>query len=180
MGSFERIEAFLALPIPLDDPPRDNPQAPSLDQNSAVEFREASMPAMPSGEIFLNKVDMSIQRDTMAIIIGPRHCGKSTLLRSIVDKRHVAEGQVNVARGSVAYCGQHVWLQHQSIRANIIGFAPFNQSWYEQVKRACLLSDDISNLPGMDDYVIALNGTDLSYAQRQRLVSIAVAVLFIF
>lgn len=170
-ASLATVENFLMLPDSLPNPPGDEPQAQHPQTTSIIEFREASLAATPAGEAILTDISVSITRGKMAIITGRQGSGKSTLMLSITSRTTVLEGELKVREQAVAYCGQNTWLQGQSIKDNIIGFEQFEETWYREVKAACLLVDDISNLPGGDDYVIASSGADLSEAQRQRLVS---------
>jgi ABC-type multidrug transport system fused ATPase/permease subunit len=47
-------------------------------------------------------------------------------------------------RNCVAYCAQSPWLEHLSIKDNILFGSPFDQERYNQVIEACALKPDLS------------------------------------
>lgn len=53
-------------------------------------------------------------------------------------------------RHAVSYAGQHPWLEHATIRDNILYGLPFNQSRYEAVLDACALRPDLKIFPAGD------------------------------
>ena len=55
------------------------------------------------------------------------------------------KGQVYLdkRRHAVSYAGQHPWLEHATIRDNILYGLPFNKARYEAVLDACALRPDL-------------------------------------
>lgn len=74
----------------------------------------------------------------------------------------------------MAYVGQHPWLQHGTLRENILWGEIFDESRYRKVIWACALHKDIEDLGG-DSIDIGENGSSLSGGQKAR-VALARAV----
>ncbi|KAL3955773.1 hypothetical protein ACCO45_011336 [Purpureocillium lilacinum] len=79
------------------------------------------------------------------------------------------------AAGRLSWCDQSPWILNQSIRDNIIGYFPVNETLYQQVIRACELERDLTQLPHGDLTVVGSKGLALSGGQKQR-VALARAV----
>lgn len=73
-----------------------------------------------------------------------------------------------------AYVAQQPWLQHGSIRENILWGEIFDESRYRRVIWACALHKDIEDLGG-DNIDIGEDGATLSGGQKAR-VALARAV----
>ena len=71
-------------------------------------------------------------------------------------------------RGSVAYCAQVPWIQHASLRENVLFESSFDAQRYADVIAACALADDILLLPNGDATEIGEKGVNLSGGQKQR------------
>ncbi|KAL6233931.1 hypothetical protein BDW75DRAFT_231562 [Aspergillus navahoensis] len=118
----------------------------------------------------LHEINLTINRG-ITMIIGPIGSGKSTLLESILGETLVASGHIEqISSGSIAYCSQTPWLQSQSIKANIIGASPIDETWYRTVISACGLEKDLSRLPRGDASAVGSSGLMLSGGQKQRIV----------
>lgn len=74
----------------------------------------------------------------------------------------------------MAYVAQQPWLQHGTMRENILWGEMFNESRYRKVIWACALHKDIEDLGG-DNVDIGENGSSLSGGQKAR-VALARAV----
>lgn len=74
----------------------------------------------------------------------------------------------------MAYVPQQSWLQHGTLRSNILWGELFNESRYRKVIFACALHKDIEDLGG-DNIDIGENGSALSGGQKAR-VALARAV----
>ncbi|KAL3428844.1 hypothetical protein BDV09DRAFT_190632 [Aspergillus tetrazonus] len=118
----------------------------------------------------LREISLTINHG-ITMITGPIGSGKSTLLESILGETLVTSGHADrVYRGSVAYCSQTPWLQSQSIKTNIVGGSPPDETWYRTVISACGLEKDVSRLPRGDATAVGNNGMTLSGGQKQRIV----------
>lgn len=84
-------------------------------------------------------------------------------------------GQVNLPKGlitsidastglyeGVAYTAQLPWLEHASIRNNILFGSPFEESRYEAVLDVCALRVDLKMFAGGDETEIGEKGISLS------------------
>lgn len=74
----------------------------------------------------------------------------------------------------MAYVAQQTWLQHGTMRENILWGQMFDESRYRKVIFACALHKDIEDLGG-DNIDIGESGCTLSGGQKAR-VSLARAV----
>ena len=64
---------------------------------------------------------------------------------------------------------QHTWLQHDSIRNNILFNLPFDKERYDQVVKSCELDKDFKYLVDGDLTEIGEQGVTLSGGQKQRI-----------
>jgi ATP-binding cassette, subfamily C (CFTR/MRP), member 1 len=104
------------------------------------------------------------------MVVGPISSGKSTLLKGILGETPICNGSVQILSDSIAFCDQIPWMTNETLRANIIGPAHFDSSWYTAVVRACALEEDLNHIEGGDQVVIGSNGLSLSGGQKQRVV----------
>ncbi|KAK0391440.1 hypothetical protein NLU13_0941 [Sarocladium strictum] len=123
----------------------------------------------------LKDINLKIPSGGLTMIRGPVASGKSTLLAAILGETPQADGNVTMNTTSVAYCDQTVWLQNQSIRANVIAYSPFDSAWYSSVIEAAALRHDIQSWPDGDETIVGSNGALLSGGQKRR-VAIARAL----
>ncbi|CDQ66482.1 unnamed protein product [Oncorhynchus mykiss] len=82
-------------------------------------------------------------------------------------------------RGGVVYvqgredgfglAAQEPWIQHATVRDNILFGRDYNSSFYQAVVEACALTDDINILPNGDRTEVGENGVNLSGGQKARL-----------
>uniref|UniRef100_A0A7N6ABQ1 ATP-binding cassette, sub-family C (CFTR/MRP), member 10 n=1 Tax=Anabas testudineus TaxID=64144 RepID=A0A7N6ABQ1_ANATE len=64
---------------------------------------------------------------------------------------------------------QEPWIQHASVRDNILFGKDYDPAFYQAVIEACALSDDLSILPNGDKTEVGENGVTLSGGQKARL-----------
>lgn len=76
---------------------------------------------------------------------------------------------------TISYCAQTPWLQHQSIKENILFGTPFDAARYADVLDACALRPDLKILEDGDETEIGARGISLSGGQKAR-VALARAV----
>lgn len=120
----------------------------------------------------LKSVSVSVFRSEFIVVLGPTGSGKSTLLQAILGEANVSAGSITIDEGRIAYCGQSPWIRNASIRDNIIGSTKecLDQEWYNSVIEACLLVQDMEQLPEGDLSPAGSNGANLSGGQKQRIV----------
>jgi ABC-type multidrug transport system fused ATPase/permease subunit len=122
------------------------------------------------------------------VIHGPSGSGKSLILASIIGEALVLEGSVIVPKqshnydaaeefdledwilpGSLAYCAQVTWIEHASIKDNILFGLQMIQDRYQAVLAASALQPDLEILPDGDLTEVGAQGINLSGGQRWRL-----------
>ena len=160
----------------------------SQNTRMAVSVHDACF-SWTADKMILDGVDISLERGQFAMIVGPVASGKSTLLKGLLGEVPVASGSITLLPGRLSWCDQSPWIlvrchynftgetrpdrsQNQSIRDNIIGYSPVNETLYQQVIRACELERDLTQLPHGDLTVVGSKGLALSGGQKQRVVSV--------
>lgn len=132
-----------------------------------------------TNKIVLKNINLDILSSSLTMVVGPVASGKSTLCKVLLGEIPEYQGQItmnhSIACPRVGYCDQTPYLSNASIRANIIGFSPFNQQRYTEVLKATLLEPDLAALPKGDATIIGSSGITLSGGQKQR-VSMARAL----
>ncbi|KAF7727930.1 hypothetical protein EC973_006818 [Apophysomyces ossiformis] len=132
----------------------------------------------------------------LSIICGVTGSGKSSFLNALLGEMDIVSGRVylpsktrkhlkdcptvdpvypSLYLDKVAYVAQQPFLQHASIRDNILFGLPFDRARYKKVLAQCALVKDLSLLADGDRTEIGEKGISLSGGQKQR-VSIARAV----
>lgn len=195
LGCFKRIEAYLLLEERLDsrvvidnhksrgsekdESEKDLSNCSTLETSQVanepciphapVVFWNASIAPPGKGPI-LKGVNISVAHSTLVMVLGRTGSGKSTFLRAIVGEANLTDGAIYIEQRQIAYCDQASWLKGLSIRENIIGERSYDADWYETVLNACLLIEDIRQLPHGDQTMSGDGGSNLSGGQRQRIV----------
>ncbi|KAI9025859.1 hypothetical protein CLU79DRAFT_813063 [Phycomyces nitens] len=132
----------------------------------------------------------------LSIVCGPTGSGKSSFLHALLGEMDIVSGCVylpsktklaletysvvdpenpSLFLNKVAYVAQQAYLQHASIRDNILFGQEFDPVRYKKVLSQCALVKDLSILPDGDRTEIGEKGISLSGGQKQR-VSLARAV----
>lgn len=179
-GCFKRIQEFLEQPE-REDPRtmRDSPEIAPFDETAdpgnpatwpLVEFVRATLAPSGTRTPILRNATFTLYPGTITLVNGPNGAGKSLLLQSILGETSLLNGFIYITTRLIAFCGQLVWLQNISIRDNIIGSLPYNETLFRKVIRCCLLDADIQALPDGENYIVGTGGMKLSGGQRQRVV----------
>ncbi|CAL1534987.1 unnamed protein product [Lymnaea stagnalis] len=110
-------------------------------------------------------------------IVGKVGSGKSSLFSAIIGEMRKKQGEITVhdLDEGFAYVGQESWIQHATIRDNILFGRPYVCQKYDSVLEACALVDDLKVMPAGDMTEVGENGITLSGGQRAR-VALARAV----
>ncbi|KAF2144322.1 uncharacterized protein K452DRAFT_267620, partial [Aplosporella prunicola CBS 121167] len=111
----------------------------------------------------------------LTVICGKVGTGKTALLEAALGELDRVAGEASLPDEMVGYCTQSPWLQHMSIRENILFTSPYDERRYKQVLEACALTPDLSNFKNGDLSHIGENGIGLSGGQKAR-VALARAV----
>lgn len=125
----------------------------------------------------LSKISLTIPARPLTIMVGPTACGKSTLLKVLLGETPVHDGHVFIepTARNIGFCDQTPFLTNASVRDNILGYASFDQSRYNEVLEATMLLPDLATFPQGDLTNVGSNGVTLSGGQKQR-VSMARAL----
>ena len=71
-------------------------------------------------------------------------------------------------RNSISYCAQTPWLEHATIKQNILFYSPYDEERYNEVIHACALEPDLEILEDGDETEIGVKGVSLSGGQKAR------------
>ncbi|TEA21060.1 ATP-dependent bile acid permease [Colletotrichum sidae] len=161
-----RIEEFMS------EPDKEGIYADHLTND--IQFTKASFAWPGYDRAVLRNLDLSFPQG-LTVIFGKVGSGKSALLQSILGELDRQTGHVIIPTEPIGYCAQSPWLQHMSIRDNILFSAPYDAARYTQVLDACALLPDLANFKHGDLSDMGENGIGLSGGQRAR-VALARAV----
>ncbi|KAG8974080.1 hypothetical protein FRC05_007828 [Tulasnella sp. 425] len=141
----------------------------------------------------LRDVDVLFPVGTLSLVVGPTASGKSALLMAILGEMtplslpadssssvHLPKNpsQLEPSTGlynCISYCAQTPWLEHATIRDNILFYSPHEEERYREVIKACALQPDLDILEDGDETEIGARGVSLSGGQKAR-VALARAV----
>uniref|UniRef100_A0A674PL73 ATP-binding cassette, sub-family C (CFTR/MRP), member 10 n=1 Tax=Takifugu rubripes TaxID=31033 RepID=A0A674PL73_TAKRU len=98
---------------------------------------------------------------SLVVVVGKVGCGKSSLLAALT-------GELNREVG-FGLAAQEPWIQHASVRDNILFGKHYDPLFYHAVIEACSLADDLKVLPNGDRTEVGENGVTLSGGQKARL-----------
>lgn len=138
-------------------------------QGIEMEFTDADIPAGDNAEALLRNVNLSIKTGSLVMITGAVGSGKSVLLKAILGERRLTSGSLAIRTDDMAYCDQLAWLRNISIKSNILAHSGVDEARYEAVLRACLLDEDLLQIPGGDAALAGSDGISLSGGQKQRI-----------
>uniref|UniRef100_A0A8C9Z0F0 ATP-binding cassette, sub-family C (CFTR/MRP), member 10 n=1 Tax=Sander lucioperca TaxID=283035 RepID=A0A8C9Z0F0_SANLU len=96
----------------------------------------------------------------------------TSLLAALTGELNRRSGVVYVAGREAGFglASQEPWIQHASVRDNILFGKDYDPVFYQAVIQACALSDDLNVLPNGDKTEVGENGVTLSGGQKARLV----------
>ncbi|KAH7927022.1 P-loop containing nucleoside triphosphate hydrolase protein [Leucogyrophana mollusca] len=143
----------------------------SLSEDHKFELRDISV-RFPEGEL--------------TVITGPTASGKSALLVALLGEMTIISGKLVMSKNttkvgdhgltqSISYAAQSPWLQHQSIKDNIVFGHTYNEERYNAVVECCALRPDLRMFEDGDQTEIGARGVSLSGGQKAR-VALARAV----
>ncbi|KAF9453004.1 P-loop containing nucleoside triphosphate hydrolase protein [Macrolepiota fuliginosa MF-IS2] len=178
--SMQRIESFLSEGEVPDwastltcDLPNPHQQTEDIGFSQATfEWEEPQENSSPS-RFRLGPLDFIFPAGKLTLVSGPTGSGKTALLSALLGEMHCLSGTVHVNKTQhrVAYCGQNPWLEHATIRDNIVFSSAYgyDRARYEKVLEACALLPDLRILPAGDLTEIGEKGITLSGGQRSRI-----------
>ncbi|XP_062293834.1 ATP-binding cassette sub-family C member 10 isoform X2 [Scomber scombrus] len=144
-----------------------------LDENKERETESGAA----KGSLQLHNLNLHITKGSLVVVVGKVGCGKSSLLAALTGELNRLSGVVYVADRDYGFglAAQEPWIQHASVRDNILFGKDYDTSFYQAVIEACALSDDLNVLPNGDRTKVGENGVTLSGGQKAR-VALARAV----
>lgn len=98
----------------------------------------------PSFELKNLTIDFPVGK--LSLVTGATGSGKSTLLAALLGEVDRVKGTVHFSKHNhaVAYAGQFPFLEHATIKDNIVYCSPFDQARYDAVLEACALLPDLA------------------------------------
>ncbi|KAM0747040.1 P-loop containing nucleoside triphosphate hydrolase protein [Meredithblackwellia eburnea MCA 4105] len=134
----------------------------------------------------LRDIDVEFPEGKLSLLCGPTGSGKTSVLLALLGEMDRVEGTVHLPKGpnvvdssglypGVAYASQLPWLQHASIKQNILFGSPLEDDRYAAVLDACALRPDLEMFEAGDEAEIGEKGLTLSGGQKAR-VALARAV----
>ncbi|XP_037327748.2 ATP-binding cassette sub-family C member 10 [Pungitius pungitius] len=124
-----------------------------------------------TGSLLLRGLNLHVAKGSLVAVVGKVGCGKSSLLAALTGELSRLSGVVYVAGREVGFglASQEPWVQHASVRDNILFGRDYDPAFYQAVVEACALSDDLNVLPSGDRTEVGENGVTLSGGQKARL-----------
>ena len=140
------------------------------EEDSAVVMKNAEFSWHLNEESFrLKDINVNIRKKQFVGVIGKVGSGKSSFLQAITGDLIKASGTVSVADEGVAIVTQDPWIQHGTIRDNILFGKLYDPAKYRAVLDVCALNADLRALPDGDQTEIGDNGVTLSGGQKARI-----------
>ena len=178
---------------------RRRPQ-PTSDESAST--MTAASETSESGRRFeLHDINIDFPVGELTVITGPTASGKTALLMSLMgEMTAISDGQQTVAntpgedgpkiflpkhpsqydvttglKNYISYAAQAPWLEHLTIKDNILFGSPYEEERYNEVIRCCALQPDLDVFEDGDQTEIGARGVSLSGGQKAR-VALARAV----
>lgn len=127
-----------------------------------VSWPESARPVLDVGPI-------EVRRHSFMMVLGPVGCGKSMLLNVFLGEMPRFQGTLRTTYNGVAYCAQDPFIPSMTCREVILGYTPYEATWYEAVVKACALDEDFQKWPKGGESPSGGSGLSLSGGQKQRL-----------
>eukprot|EP00475_Leptophrys_vorax_P018991 TRINITY_DN25961_c0_g2_i3.p1 TRINITY_DN25961_c0_g2~~TRINITY_DN25961_c0_g2_i3.p1 ORF type:complete len:1046 (+),score=330.85 TRINITY_DN25961_c0_g2_i3:240-3140(+) len=168
----ERMNRFLNL----DEVDKQRDAAENIDGNNndpniVCELKDADFAWSPTGPAALKDVNLQCLKEELTVVVGQVGASKTSLLMSLLGEMTRLKGNVKVPK-VIAYASQKPWIFAGTVKENIVFHREFDLERYKRVIETCELSQDIQNLPELDETVIGERGVNLSGGQKAR-VSLA-------
>lgn len=139
-------------------------------EDSVVVMKNAEFSWHADEEGFrLKDITVNIRKKQFVGVIGKVGSGKSSFLQAITGDLVKMRGAVSVADEGIAIVMQDPWIQHGTIRDNILFGKPYDSAKYRLVLDVCALNADLRGLPDGDQTEIGDNGVTLSGGQKARI-----------
>ncbi|OQR86839.1 canalicular multispecific organic anion transporter, partial [Achlya hypogyna] len=147
-------------------------EGPAAVELDAADFSWAApATASEAPPLTLRNISLTLVPGTLTIVVGPVGSGKSSLMSAILGEIQQVGGQRHV-NGRMSYVNQEAWIQHATLKNNILFNSAYDDDYYNAVLAACQLKPDLAMLPEGDATEIGERGINLSGGQKAR-VSLA-------
>ncbi|XP_003727446.1 multidrug resistance-associated protein 7 [Strongylocentrotus purpuratus] len=125
----------------------------------------------------LQDINLNVFKGQLVGVIGKVGSGKSSLFSAILADMVKENGSISIAGFGQGFglATQEPWLQHATVKENILFGKAYNADRYMSVVEACALIEDLRILPAGDETEVGENGITLSGGQKAR-VALARAV----
>jgi len=119
----------------------------------------------------LKDISLFVEKGQLLGVTGKVGSGKSTLFASITAETDKYRGYIYIGDdfNGFAFVTQEAWIQHMSMRDNILFGQPYDCERYNEIIHACAMSEDLNLLPAGDETEVGENGVTLSGGQKARL-----------
>ncbi|KAK7930093.1 hypothetical protein WMY93_006488 [Mugilogobius chulae] len=146
-------------------------QSPDQDQDLSRDSGRDGSERKAKGSLLLQGLNLHVTKGSLVVVVGKVGCGKSSLLAALTGELNRLSGVVFVAGRDLGFglASQESWIQHASVRDNILFGKNYDPEFYQRVVEACALSDDLNVLPNGDRTEVGENGVTLSGGQKARL-----------
>ncbi|XP_046714407.1 ATP-binding cassette sub-family C member 10, partial [Silurus meridionalis] len=140
-------------------------------KNPDLQFNSDLKDTSPTGSLYLQNLDLSVKKGSLFVVVGKVGCGKSSLLSAIAGELNRVGGTVYVQGREQGFglVSQEPWIQHATVRDNVLFGKDFSSDFYQAVLEACALTADLNVLPNGDQTEVGENGVTLSGGQKSRL-----------
>ncbi|TMW55721.1 hypothetical protein Poli38472_010603 [Pythium oligandrum] len=161
VSSIQRISTFITAP---ETEVHTLPEC----EEPAVELVDADFTWNTSiSRPILQDINISIQPGSLTIVVGAVGSGKSSLINALLGEMYRVRGTTDM-RGSIAYASQQAWIQHCTIRDNVLFGEPFDQQHYDAVISACQMRRDLDELERGDATEISERDAALNSSLKTR------------
>ncbi|TFK72661.1 hypothetical protein BDN72DRAFT_876371 [Pluteus cervinus] len=134
----------------------------------------------------LRGISVVFPEGKLTVVAGPTASGKTALLTALLGELTTLSGCILLPKNlskvdengythSISYAAQTPWLQHQTIKENILFGSPYDEDRYRETVVCCALIPDFEALEDGDETEIGMRGVSLSGGQKAR-VALARAV----
>ncbi|BAM41641.1 uncharacterized protein TOT_040000022 [Theileria orientalis strain Shintoku] len=124
-------------------------------------------------EPLLKNVNFQLKRSEIAIVTGSKGSGKSNFIKSMLGEMTLVGGSMAVVplhtSMPIFYASEDIFLQHGTVRSNIVFGHRFDENLYKTVLSAVELEYDISTWEKGDLRLLSDNAPSLSGGQRVRM-----------
>lgn len=169
---------------------------PIVDSSTVASGAVTPLPSSAADErqFELRDINIIFPPGELSLVTGPTASGKTALLRALLGEMYTmptSEGSQPTQiflpkyptvldkstglRNYVSYAAQTPWLEHLTIKENILFGSEFDEARYKQVLECCALNPDLDALEDGDETEIGERGVSLSGGQKAR-VALARAV----